>query len=107
MQSLLSKFLFLVITLTLHSCMSKTKLIYKSSTPYGHVRFYAVSALQNKSVISKIYASVDSNNMQMYYSFYPDAIIKTIETAKQFSYTAYYDQLPLTITKVSTLNFQL
>jgi hypothetical protein len=80
----------------IYSCASNSRLLGKSQTKYGKVKFYAVSTSGNKSFVSKIYAVVDSNGIKRYYSFYPDRIVMTDERAKGLSYTVLFQRLPNT-----------
>jgi hypothetical protein len=94
MRDLINSLLILLIAFCLCSCASGGKLLSKNQTPYGSIKFYAVPSSTDKSAISKVYADVDSNGTKMYYSFYPDRIVKTEQKAKQLSYTVSYDKLP-------------
>lgn len=76
------------------SCASNSRILGKSQTEYGKVKFYAVSKSGDKSSISKIYADVDSNGIKSYYSFYPDRIVMTNERAKGLSYTVLFQPIP-------------
>ncbi len=86
--------LFLLVTFLLFSCSSSKKLIGKTQTEYGRIKFYSVSAKDDNSSIKKVYADVDSNGTRIFYSFYPDIILKTEELAKQVGYRLLFDKLP-------------
>jgi hypothetical protein len=58
------------------------------------VRFYTSQLLNNKDSIARIYAALDSSGYKIYYNFYPNSILKRMETEKQTYYTAYYGKLP-------------
>jgi len=87
------KYIIPIYTILLLSCSNSTKLIHKSRTQYGIVRFYADRLPNNKDSIARIYASVDSSGYKIYYNFYPNSILKRMETEKQTYYTAFYGKL--------------
>lgn len=58
------------------------------------IKFYGVNALEAKSLVTKVYAAVDSSGVQMYYSFYSDGILMTDERAKNLFYSVIFKQLP-------------
>ena len=75
------------------ACSSDAKLVDKSKTKYGQIKFY-IEKSKDKQNIQRIYALVDSSNNTNFYSYYPDRIVKTIEGEKQLTYTVFYGQLP-------------
>jgi hypothetical protein len=76
------------------SCAGRGKLIGKGKTSYGKIKFYGVHSIKDKPKVDMVYADVDSNGLKMYYSFYPNNIVKTVDSAKVLSYTAFYGKLP-------------
>jgi hypothetical protein len=68
-------------------------LIDKSQTKYGDIKFYSEKVTKDNSTIKRIYASVKTANSKSYYSFYPDKIVKTTDTAKALIYTVFYGQI--------------
>jgi hypothetical protein len=94
MRHFINILLFQFIVFSLCSCTSSKKLIGKSQTEYGRIKFYAVNAGGDKNFISKVYADVESSGVKRYYSFYPKGIMMTDERAKNLSYTVLFQQLP-------------
>jgi len=86
--------LLILIAWSICSCASSKKLIEKSQTEFGSIKFYAVNATTDKSYVDKVYADVDSNDVKRYYSFYPDRVVMTDERTKGISYTVSFQQLP-------------
>ena len=76
------------------SCVSNSRLIGKSETEFGRIKFYLANASVNNTPVSKIYAEVDSNNIKRYYSFYPDRIVMTDERTKNLSFTFTSQKIP-------------
>ena len=81
------------IFISLFGCSSTIKLIDKSQTKYGDIKFYSEKVTKNNSSIKRIYASVKTADSKSYYSFYPDKIVKTTDTAKGLIYTVFYGQI--------------
>ncbi len=94
MRRLYNQLLLLLIAFGMCSCGSNSRLIGKSQGEYGKVKFFAVSTSDGKASISKMYADVDSNGVKKYYSFYPDRIVMTDESAKELSFTILFERLP-------------
>ncbi|MEO9210077.1 MAG: hypothetical protein ABI208_03215 [Ginsengibacter sp.] len=94
MRLSLRNFILFTISTCLFACSSNIKLIEKSQTKYADIRFYSEKISKNNFSIKRIYASVTANGHKRYYSFYPDKIDKTIDTAKALIYTVIYGQLP-------------
>jgi len=59
---------------------------------YGQLAFYRQN-LEDKPGVEKLYAAIDTGGNKIYYSFYPDKIMKTTENEKQLSFTTIYGQL--------------
>jgi hypothetical protein len=70
-------------------------MISKSYTQFGKLKFYSQKVDWGDSTIKKVYADIDSNGTRIFYSFYPDMVIKTEEVAKQVGYRLLFDKLPL------------
>jgi len=85
--------IFFTIVISLISCSTTVRLIDKSKTQYGSIKFYTERISKNNSSIKRIYASVKTCNSQSYYSFYPDKIVKTTDTAKALIYTVSNEPL--------------
>lgn len=68
-------------------------MIDKSQTNYGYIKFYSEKGTKDNSSIKRIYASVKTDHSKSYYSFYPDKIVKTTDTAKELIYTVFYGQI--------------
>ena len=83
-----------IIFISLFGCSSTVKLIDKSQTKYGDIKFYSEKVTKDNSSIKRIYASVKTADSKSYYSFYPDKIVKTTDTAKTLNYTVFFGQLP-------------
>jgi hypothetical protein len=93
MRLLFRNIILATILISLFGCSSTVKLIDKSQTKYGDIKFYSEKVTKGISSIKRIYASVKSTNSKSYYSFYPDKIIKTTDTAKALIYTVFYGQI--------------
>ena len=76
------------------SCANNIRLIGKTQTEYGRIKFYSVNGSGDSISVGKIYADVDSINIKRYNSFYPDRIVMTGERAKGLTYTVLFQQLP-------------
>jgi hypothetical protein len=87
---LIATILFLILLI---SCSSNTKLIYKDSTEYGRLKFYIEKKSSESSLPNRIYATIDSSNTKIYYSFYSDRIVKTTSKDPNLSYTLFYGQI--------------
>ena len=105
MPLLLRDIILIIISNSLFACSTNVKLIDKSQAKYGNIKFYVEKDSKNKSTIKRIYASVKSDDNKSYYSFYPDGIIKTTDTAKVLTYTVFYGQLPKTTIAVFIKDF--
>lgn len=91
----LTNVIFLCVTaFNIFSCASNRKLIEKTQTEFGSIKFYVVNTSSDKSNVDKIYADVDSNGIKRFYSFYPDKVVMTDERTKALSYTVTFQQLP-------------
>jgi len=93
MRLLFRHIIFPTIFISLFGCSSTVKLIDKSQTKYGDIKFYSEKVTKDNSTIKRIYASVKTANSKSYYSFYPDKIVKTTDTAKALIYTVFYGQI--------------
>lgn len=93
MRLLLRDIILITISTSLVACSTNVKLIDKSRTKYGDIRFYSEKTSKNNSSIKRIYASVRTDDNKTYYSFNPDKIVKTTDTAKTLIYTVFYGQL--------------
>jgi hypothetical protein len=82
--------LFLAISFSLFACSSNVKLIDKSRTEYGVIKFYSEKVTKQDLSTKRIYASIKAAGHISYYSFFPDEIHKTTDTAKDLSYNVYY-----------------
>jgi hypothetical protein len=87
-------FLIIILTSFCYSCATKGKLIDKSHTQFGKIKFYSVNAKWGDSTIKKVYADIDSNGTRIFYSFYPDIVLKPEEVAKQIGYRLFFNKLP-------------
>lgn len=85
---------FTIILATFYSCATKGKLVSKSHTQYGNLKFYTVNSRSGDSTIKKVYADLDSNGTKIFYSFYPDIVLKTEEVNKQVGYRLLFNKLP-------------
>ena len=94
MRHFINTLSFLFILFGMCSCTSNKKLIEKSRTDFGKIKFYAVNSSNDNSSIDKLYAAVNSNGIRRYYSFYPKGIVMTDEKEKNVSYTVLFKQLP-------------
>jgi hypothetical protein len=94
MRHFLITLTFLFIVFGVCSCTSNKKLIEKSQTEFGSIKFYAVKSPNDKSSVIKLYADVDSNGIRRFYSFYPKGIVMTDERAKNLSYAVLFKPLP-------------
>ena len=93
MRLLFRDIILIAISTFLFACSTNVKLIDKSRTKYGDIRFYSEKTSKNNSSVKRIYASVKTDDNKSYYSFYPDKIVKTTDTAKTLIYTLFYGQL--------------
>ena len=93
MRLLLTHIFLPTIFISLFGCSSTVKLVNKSQTKYGEIKFYSEKDSKNSSSIKRIYASVEIANNKSYYSFYPEKIVKTTGTAKALIYTVFYGQI--------------
>jgi hypothetical protein len=57
------------------------------------VRFYAEKSSRLSTDMKRIYASTGRNKNKSYYSFYPDRIVKTMESTKNLIYTVFYGEI--------------
>jgi|GEM_PF-1490023 hypothetical protein len=94
MPQFVNTLLFVFFAFNICSCTSNKKLIGKSRTEFGKIKFFVVNSPNDKSSVSKLYADVDSNGIRRYYSFYPEGIMMTDERAKNRSYNVLFKQLP-------------
>jgi hypothetical protein len=94
MKLLTNILLIQLVIVSICSCASNKKMIEKSQTEFGAIKFFAVKAQGDKLSIIKLYADVDSNGIKRYYSFYPKGVVMTDERAKQLSYTVLFKQFP-------------
>lgn len=60
---------------------------------------------KNDSSIKRIYAFVKTGSTKSFYSFYPDTIIKTTDTAKELIYTVIYESLDSNFDRIIYQNF--
>ena len=93
MRHLFRHIILLAIFISLFGCSTTIKLIEKNQTKYGNIKFYSEKISKEKPFIKRIYASVKSADNKSYYSFYPDKIVKTTDTAKALIYTVFYGQI--------------
>lgn len=93
MRLLLRDIILITISTSLFACSANVKLLDKSRTKYGDIKFYSEKTSKNNSSIKRIYASVKTDDNKSFYSFYPDKIVKTTDTAKTLIYTVFYGQL--------------
>ncbi len=93
MRLLLKHIILIAIFSSLFACSTNVKLIDKSWTKYGGIKFYSEKTSKTNSSIKRIYSSVKTDDNRSYYSFYPDKIVKTTDTAKTLIYTVFYGQL--------------
>jgi hypothetical protein len=78
----------------MYSCAAHRRLIGKSQTKIGRMKFYAVNASGDRSSVEKVYADVRSSGIKRYYSFYPDRILMTDDAAKGLSNKVLFQVLP-------------
>jgi hypothetical protein len=93
MRQLSRGIILFTIAISLISCSTTVRLIDKSKTQDGDIKFYTERISKNNSSIKRIYASVKTGDSQSYYSFYPDKIVKTTDKAKTLIYTVSYEPL--------------
>ena len=93
MRLLIRHIILPTLFISLFGCSSTVKLIDKSQTKYGDIKFYSEKITKDNSSIKRIYASVKTAGSKSYYSFYPDKIVKTTDTAKALIYTVFYGQI--------------
>ena len=93
MRPLFKHILLFSIFISLFGCSTTVKLIDKSRTKYGDIKFYSEKVTKDNSSIKRIYASVKTADNKSYYSFYPDKIVKTTDTTKALIYTVFYGQI--------------
>lgn len=93
MRQLSKVMILFLIVISLISCSTTVRLIDKSKTQYGNIKFYTERISKSNSSIKRIYASVKTGDSQSYYSFYPDKIVKTTDKAKTLIYTLSYEPL--------------
>jgi hypothetical protein len=93
MRLLLRDIILFAISTSAVACSTNVTLIDKSRTKYGDIKFYSEKISKNNSSVKRIYASVKIGDNESYYSFYPDKIVKTTDTAKTLIYTVSYGQL--------------
>lgn len=65
------------------SCAHTSKLVFKSRTDFGKLRFYANSG----EGAPEFYARVDSNNVVIFYTYRIDDIHKTYRNSKNYVFT--------------------
>ncbi len=93
MRILFIHIILTTIFISLFSCSSTVKLIDKSQTKYGDIKFYSEKVTKDNSSMKRIYASTKTADCKSYYSFYPNRIVKTTDTAKSLIYNVFYGQI--------------
>ena len=93
MRYVLRDIIVFTIAISLFACSTNIKLISNSQTKPGYISFYSERTSRNNSFVKRIYASVKTDDNKSFYSFYPDKIVKTTDTAKTLIYTVFYEQL--------------
>ena len=93
MRHLFRHIILLAIFTSLFGCSTTIKLIEKNRTKYSDIKFYSEKISKENPSIKRIYASVKTTDNKSYYSFYPDKIVKTTDTAKALIYTVFYGQI--------------
>lgn len=65
------------VVILIGSCGVISKLVYDNGDPNMRIRHFANKNPDSKSKRTNYYVRVDSSNIQFFYSFFPDKIIKT------------------------------
>lgn len=84
----------IIFSASLFGCSTNIKLIEITRTKYCNIKFYSERISKKNSSIKRIYAYVSTDNNKSFYSFYPDKIVKTTDTARGLIYTAFYGIIP-------------
>jgi hypothetical protein len=66
------------LALFMNGCKTST-LLSKETSEYGKLRFYVEQTGEQQKSVKKVYAAVDSSGIKIYYSFYPNRILKVKE----------------------------
>ena len=94
----------------LYSVASSTvKLIDKSQTKYGDLKFTFLRKSHTMIIrhIKRIYASVNNvDSKSIKYSFYPDKIVKTTDTAQGTGYLLQYLMWQIEISILTAISFK-
>lgn len=87
--------IFFSFSLLLFSCSTNVKLIEKTHTSFGKIKFFAEQNSKQDSSLKRIYAEVKTSESKSYYSFYPSDIVKITDSAKVLMFRVVNRKLPI------------
>lgn len=73
------------------SCATNRTLVDQEELNDGIAKYYIETDLKENRYEKRLLAAVDNS---LYYSFYPDKIVKQTRDNKELIYTLYFDDLP-------------
>ncbi len=73
------------------SCGTNRTIVDQEMSDQGMAKFYIETDLKESRYEKRLLATIDNS---LYYSFYPDKIVKQTREHKELIYTLYFDRLP-------------
>ncbi len=73
------------------SCATNRTLVDREMSDQGMAKFFIETDLKESQYEKRLLATIDNS---LYYSFYPDKIVKQTREHKELIYTLYFDRLP-------------
>ncbi|MEO8117240.1 MAG: hypothetical protein ABI653_06275 [Bacteroidota bacterium] len=95
MRTFLKYLIPISFSVLLFSCSTNVKLIEKTHTNFGIIKFFAEQNSKPDSSIKRIYAEVKTSGNKSYYSFYRSDIVKTTDSAKALMFTVVNEKIPV------------
>ena len=90
----LTKIILIVTTISLISCNSTSKLVYKTKINANKVHYFVTKTSKHRKNENNFYARVDSNNVRIYYNFFEKKIIKTYNNDNNVQYILNFEKQP-------------
>ncbi len=94
MRTFLKYVISISFSVLLFSCSNNVKLIEKTHTNFGTIKFYKERNTKQDTSIKRIYAEVKTSDSKSYYSFYPSDIVKITDSAKVLKFRVVNEKLP-------------
>ena len=73
------------------SCGTNRTMVDREMSDQGMAKFYIETDLKESRYEKRLLATIDNS---LYYSFYPDKIVKQTKDNKELIYTLHFDELP-------------